>query len=298
MNLLKPTFCEIIRNKKLWLYIVIVTVIVNMLIMIVYSKNTIDISYKDNIENSLKNRVVIVTSSKRDIDLNVIKEMKHIKEARYAVTPTVVYINSNALNMATTNLLDNKEIIIGNQINNDNLEVILPNKMMEEYKIGSMINAKLENIDIKVKVVGNYKDDLNTKRVYVSNKVIDEITEDKPILLNQKQCLVEMDEYKNVKNFISDIESKGYSANIYDTSRLNDIKTYGNISIVLNIIICIIILSIYIMLSVIMSNIIEDEKIDIALLKTVGYKNRIINLIIFCRILTITLISYVLRSKY
>lgn len=298
MNLFRPTFCELLRNRKLFLYIIIVTIIICMLIMIIYSKNMIDLSYKNNIENSIKNRTVFVSSNKNNIETKDIKDMKHVNDIQYVLESLPIEVKGCVFTLTTNNLLDKNEIISGKEIDNDNLEVILPNQVIKEYDISNMIELKYEDISINVQVVGTYKDNLNKNRIYVSKKVINEFVKYKQELLNKKICLVEIDEYKNVENFILDIEEKGYNANIYDTSGLNDIKTYQNISIVLNIVICITILSTYVILSIIMNSIIDDEKMDLAILKTVGYKNKIIARIIFYRILIIILFSYILRNSH
>lgn len=300
MNLLKPSFVSFFRNKKLYIYISFIVIMVSVLIVMFNYKNGIDFIYKSEVENNVKNRTLFISNSNgNDINIHDIKLIKYIDKVEYMMEPIMVDINGKMVSLKSGIMLNSTKIIKGENIDNDNIEIIIPDSLqLGKNTLDTYIEIKYNKLTFSAKIVGIYEDKTNQNCIYVSQKIINNLKSYDENAVSSNSCIAIVNEYKNVENVIQTLSKYEYNGNLLDTSGLNDIKTYKDISIILAVSIFIIVFLIYITLSIIINNIINDERKDIAILKAVGYKNIHLVKIVFYRILILSLISYIVRILY
>lgn len=112
----------------------------------------------------------------------------------------------------------------------------------------------------------------------------------------ENSCLVVIDKYSNIDSAIESLKEY-YNCNIYDTSGLHDIKVYNIVSIMVSAFLVILTFFAYTLIMLVINNIIDGEKRDIAIFKATGYTNKHIRQILFFRIAIISMISYFIRSN-
>lgn len=301
MNLIAPTFLSFLRSKKITLYILSISIIIGLLIAILNTKDTINNVFKDEIENNIKNRIIYINKDEQNLELKNIKEINNkIQKLQYNIPPIRVSINNSyEANIKTGYIEEFPKIEKGRNIQVENKtepEIIVPDTLEEKLQIqlDSYIELKYEDIIIKAKVVGTYEELISDNYIYMDYETIKTIlTNNNKNIINMTSCLALIDKYENIDEVLNDLQNNGYSSNLYDTSGLSEINTCQTIFNILNVFIFLMIVLTYFLLSIIITNIINDEKKDIAILKAIGYNNKNIIQIIFFRIIFICFLSFI-----
>lgn len=172
-------------------------------------------------------------------------------------------------------------------------EVILPFSKGAKF-LNQELELKFQNEKIKVLVVGLYDDTLVPEKnfIYFSKSDFDAFQNTSSIYLYH----IVLEEEKDVKNTIKWLQEKGYYANIYDSKFQSEIKTltlFETVSEILMGVLCLFVICFFYFM---LKNILVDEKMDLAILKTVGYKNSQILINILGNFLVLILISYSIAS--
>lgn len=294
MKLLRPAFASFVRNKKLLLYILNMAIIIGLIMVIFNYKIVVERIYKNEIENNIKNRTIFISHKDTDIiNLNEIMSIQDIEKSQYIFNPLTIQINDVFFHLKTDILLDDSKIIYGRGCEDDKIEMIIPDSLENAINLlGTSVDIQYKDLIIKAEIVGIYNDSIKQNYSYISTKFMQNIVQYDQGTSNTSACLAVINKYENLENVMQQLKNKNYNSNLYDTSGLNDIKTYRSVEFILNILISIMTLLVYIILSMIISNIINSEKKDIAILKAIGYKQLDILKIIFYRIFSITIISF------
>lgn len=294
MRLLKPAFASFLRNKKLLLYILNMAIIIGLIMVIFNYKIVVEKIYKDEIENNINNRTLFISHKNTDnINLNEIMNTQNIEKSQYIFNPLTVKTNDTFLNLKTDISLDESKIIYGRKCEDDKIEMVIPNSLENAIDLlGISVDIQYKDLIIKAKIVGIYNDSIKQNYSYISTKFMKDIVQYDQESINTSACLAVINKYENLENVMQHLKNKNYNSNLYDTSGLNDIKTYKSVDFIFNVLIGIMTLLGYIILSMIISNMINSEKKDIAILKALGYKQLDILKIILYRILSITIVSF------
>lgn len=300
MNLIAPTFLSFLRNKKITLYILSISVIIGVLIAILNIKDTINNVFEDEIKNNVKNRIIYINKDEQNLKLENIKELNDkIQKLQYTIPPIRVSVNNYyEANIKTGYIEEFPKVENGINIQGETKsepEIIIPDTLGEKLQIhlDSYIELKYENLIIKAKVVGIYEELLSDNYIYMDYETIKTIlTNNNKNIINKISVLALIDKYENIDEVINELQENGYSSNLYDTSGLSEINTCQTIFNILNIFIFLMITLTYFLLSIIINNIINDERKDIAILKAIGYNNKKIIQIIFFRIIFICFLSF------
>ncbi len=294
MRLLKPAFASFVRNKKLLLYISNIAIIIGLIMVIFGYKIVVEKIYKNEIENNIKNRTIFISSKDTEvINFNDIMNIEDIEKSQYIFNPLTVKINDVFFNIKNDILLDESKIIYGRNCEDDKIEMVIPDSLENAVDLlGTSVVIQYKDLIIKAEIVGIYNDITKQSYGYSSTKFMQNIVQYDQEIINTSACLAVINKYENLENVMQQLKNKNYSSNLYDTSALNDIKTYRSVDSIFNVLIGIMTLLIYIILSMIITNIINSGKKDIAILKAIGYKQLDIFKIIFYRIFLITIISF------
>lgn len=295
MNLLRPAFASFLRNKKIILYILNISIIIGGIIIIFNYKSTFEKIYKNEIENNIKNRTLFISKDTDNINLNEIMNIKNIKKCEYILNSLTVKASDISFYLKNDVFLDETKIIYGRNCEDDKMEIVIPDSLENAVDLlGNSIDILYKDFVIKAKIVGIYEDSMKLNYSYISMNFIQNLMQYDKEMVDTSECLAVINKYENLDDIMQQLKNKNYNSNLYDTSSLNDIKTYKAVGIILNILIVIMISFIYILLYIIVSNIINSEKKDIAILKAVGYKQLDILKIIVYRLFFITIISFMI----
>lgn len=159
------------------------------------------------------------------------------------------------------------------------------------------------SFDNRINKISNIKEN---RILYLSthddiNKLENELTDIKHIceinlinnnLYNDYEIVV--DEYVNVQITMEKINDKGYFSYIYNIDKHKELNIYNNIRNLLLLIIISQFLIIYWVMHSVIKNILHEEMNDIALLKSMGYKNILILKINLLKLFLLTVLSLIL----
>ena len=283
MRLLKPAFTSFVRNKKLLLYVLSITITLGLLMVMLDFNILVKKFYKDEIENNIKNRVLFISANNvNNINLNDITSIDNIEKVQYNFKPIIVNFAGQNLNIQTNIMLDESQIIYGRACQDNNIEMVIPSSLENAINLlDKSIEIQYGDLILNIKIVGIYNDYTKQKYSYISSEAVQYFSKYNESILSYSTCLAVVNKYEDLENVTFQLKKKNFNANLYDTSALNDIKTYKTISIIFSLSICIIV-----------SNIFNDEKKDIAILKALGYNLFDILKIVFYRLLAIVLVSF------
>ena len=249
MRLLKPSLNSFLRNKKKYVYILSIVVMITILANILYIQYQINNIYYSKIENNIKNRILSISKNinpNQEVDIPQISNINTIKEVYVPVQNIEVIMDEKyKINLQTIVEEEMPNVFKGKSISNmhkDIIEIIIPNKLeTNEYKIEQLLNTyvtlKYESMKISAKIVGIYNDSTNRGTAYISRADIIPFCEYNKNLIRENSYMAIIDNYKNVNNTIDKLTDMGYSANIYDQSGQNEIRLYNMVSNVLKILI-------------------------------------------------------------
>lgn len=88
--------------------------------------------------------------------------------------------------------------------------------------------------------------------------------------------IIVIDKYKNVEKSIDKLESLGYYAELLNSTVQKEINIYVTLKNLVSLILIILLSLTYIILLLLVSNIVHDERYDIAILKSIGYNDKAI----------------------
>lgn len=282
-----------IRKSSFYAYLLIA--LISFTALLIFINITSSINDEINRKSEHYTNRELILSSKDDINSikDKIKNQNNIVEV-YNYISSVATFDNNFLTVNTFVKEKNLNMVSGRGIEkNETNVVILPNSFTKY--LNQTIKLNIEGVEQDYKVVGIYKDDLDkTEYAYIS------YTDNFNIESVSNTYILLVDNYDNVNIVKTKLLDDGYKVTIDTNSISENIETLNTLKIVFNILTLIIIIFICLFLYFIIKNILEDEKYDIAILKSIGYKNILlfkINLlktfiIIFASLLIGTMLSY------
>ena len=307
---MKLFLLNFIRKKNFKLYILslsICTIFIFLLALFFYNIFIL----VSNKENNIINRNLILSTTD---DINIVKDnlqdIKEIKQIYKSVPSIEGFVNINNQNISIQLFSGNDEqypdVIIGKKLTMyDKNKIILPNilninnnavssKDMIGKTIALKVNINNRIITKDMEVIGIYKSDKTTNIVYTSYQDLAEI-----FFSNQEQEIynsynIIINKNTSVSDVINKIQDKGYNVTLYD----NSLQRVTNILRIIKNISCVTIIFLFIFTFIItysiMKSILTGEKKDIAILKSVGYQNSNLFLILFSNTLFLTIISFII----
>lgn len=310
MNLFIPAFNSFFRKKKLLIYIITISLTFGLIISVIYDMYKLNNIYYYKIKNNIKNRVLIVTSRNEkilDSDINYISSLDGVNNAYLELNDFSINIEDGRA--FSVKYISNEEIIELLENNSmeskEKLQVILPYRILNsdgEYEyfenlIGKNVNFFInDNTTINAQVTGVYNPKNYETYVYV-NKVFKSFLENYDLSsINDNYMKVIVRDYNDVNSIIDTLVDKGYNVDIMDKSGQTDIKFYNMAKSIILLMIVFIIIFTYISITIIVNGIISGEKMDIAILKSIGYKEKQIHKIMKLRILAIIIVSTILGA--
>ncbi len=308
MNLFIPAFNSFFRKKKLLIYIITISITFGLIISVIYDMYKLNNIYYYKIKNNIKNRVLIVTSSNEkilDTDVNYISSLDGVNNAYLELNDFSINIEDGGA--FSVKYISNEEIIELLENNSmeskEELQVILPYRILNsngEYEyfenlIDKNVNFFInDDITINAQVTGVYNPKNYETYVYV-NEVFKSFLENYDLSsINDNYIKVVVRDYNDVDSIIDTLVDKGYNAYIMDKSGQTDIKFYNMAKSIILLMIAFITIFTYISITIIVNGIISGEKMDIAILKAIGYKEKQIYKIMKLRIVAIIIVSIIL----
>ena len=282
-----------IRKSSFYAYLLIA--LISFTALLIFINITSSINDEINRKSEHYTNRELILSSKDDINSikDKIKNQNNIVEV-YNYISSVATFDNNFLTVNTFVKEKNLNMVSGRGIEkNETNVVILPNSFTKY--LNQTIKLNIEGVEQDYKVVGIYKDDLDkTEYAYIS------YTDNFNIESVSNTYILLVDNYDNVNIVKTKLLDDGYKVTIDTNSISENIETLNTLKIVFNILTLIIIIFICLFLYFIIKDLLEDEKYDIAILKSIGYKNILlfkINLlktfiIIFASLLIGTMLSY------
>lgn len=306
MRLATPAFTSFFKNKKLKIYIISISITFGMVISIIYSLYLVNNVFADRIKNNIINRVLFV-SKETETQKEDIEELNSMDNVEYAYTQLISFsmqLNEEDLNVKYRSTQELPELTLGESFNDrEEAQILLPEKIFdrknEEIKynelLGKYVTLELEDFEIEAKVIGLYDSKYFIKEMYINDYFREKLIEYNEKVESKDRLFLIVNDYRNVDSMIEILKAKKeYSANLSDSSGQSDIKIYNMATILIIAILCLTVLFTYISISIMISGIISDEKMDISILKAIGYKVKDISTIMKYRVMTILGISFVI----
>lgn len=304
MDYIKLALKGFFKNKRLIIYIVSISLTFGLAISVIYSMYLLNNVLSENINNNIVNRVISIGSEEAFLseEINEIKKLTNVKSAYNRLDNLQVKVN-DTLNMLLSYAYReeipniNKGITIQDA---QDFQLVVPSKIysqgelldLEDY-LGKNVIILYKGLEVEAKVVGTYIAKHGETITYINEALKNRLVEYDESIIYKNSLYVVVDEYKNVDNIIKIIKEKyNYTAYISNTTGQRDIKLYNITQIITFALILLTIVFIYIAISIIIGNIISDEKMDIAILKVLGYKVREIYIIMKYRVLSVIGISF------
>ena len=302
MNLLKPSFNTFFKSKHLIINIVSISLIFGVIISIFYSMVLLNDLLEDRIKNNIINRVIHISSDYfLESDIEKLNNLENIEAAYRTVQigRNVILDKNYTFTLGYCMPEEIKDISKGNLFDNtSNYQIIIPNYVYdstgEKVDISKYLEKEVEisvnDINVLAKVVGIQ--DNNSTFIYINENLKNYLVSvDDKIEAKGYICAI-VDDYRNVDIVIDKLRAEfEYGANLSDTRGLSDIKLYNMASFLVILVLILAVGFNYISASMIVSRIISDEAMDIAIFKAIGYRVKDICEIITYRIFAIIGIS-------
>lgn len=303
MRLFEPAYKNFFKRKKLILYIISISITFGFILSIVYCMTLLNDVLENKIKNNIANRVLFVSSDYEfsDSKMDEINNLEHIDVAYKGINSgisitmednyyfSVGYcMNEEIQNVNKGNLFDDE----------DNYQIIIPNFVYDRTNtrvdlsdyLGKEVTLKLNNITVTANIVGIQEG--NRGYLYINEALKNYIVSVNKKIETQIYITAIVDDYKNVDLVIDELRNKfDCSANLSNISGQADIKLYNIAFLLVIVILVLAVVFNYVSVSIIISNIINDETMDIAIFKAIGYKVKDIYIIMKYRILAIIGIS-------
>lgn len=286
---------KILRTDKIKAYVLLLSVLIFAINVICLIINFIENKIENQIINKLGNRIMYIASNDTDDYYELIKSIPGVQDVYYNIDPFVIKFN-NADNyyFKYINPLIRLNLLSGSVSNLGYNEIIIPEEVFKYYQksytdvINSKISITKGNQSIELTIVGIYLNDNEQEQyIYISNN-----NDLNDFIENKNRYIVLIDNQANYEMVEKLLKNNGCYVELIDDSSKSEMCTYQEISKILNnfSMFCYIIL-IFVLVFLLFSNVIE-KKYSIALLKTFGYSNTVILIIILITFMFILLISF------
>ena len=305
MSLFEPSFMTFFKSKNLLLYVFSISIAFGLVIAVIYTMILLNNILSENIKNNIINRVIYVSSdSFSDKQIEEIKELEHVETVYKNLAMETKCVIEEQYNLSPEyNLIEELPEISRGKVfdNNDEYQVILPQKIHNaggnyidlSIYLGELINIRINDIDAKARVVGIYEKTLGI--IYINEALKNYLVSINNNIESKDSFIVVADNYKNVDFLIEELRSEfDYGANLSNKSGQSDIKLYNLAYLLIVVVLIFSIIFNYVIVSIIISGFINDEKMDIAIFKAIGYKIKDIYKIMKYRILAVMGISFII----
>ena len=307
MDFTKIAFKGFFKNKRLKLYITSIALTFGMIISVIYSMYLLNNVLDEKINNNIVNRVIAIGRNNgfSNMDLKNIMTLDNVIVAYNRLSNVRVKLNNdNNILLSYVTIDEIPRVTYGTTFEMiDELQIILPSKTYDnkgklkdnKNYVGKSISVIYEDLNLEAKVIGIYESKYGGGSAYINEYFKNELVSYNEKIIYNGSSYVVIDEYKNVDNVIKTVEEK-YNCSTYipDTSGKRDVQLYKIATIIEVSILILTVIFIYIVISIIIGNIISDEKTDIAILKAIGYKVKDLYTIIKYRIFSIMVISFII----
>lgn len=304
MRLLAPAFKGFSQKKKIKIYIVAISITFGMIISVIYSMYQFNKIYSDKVKNNILNRVIGI-SVQEDENANEILEyvasLKNINVAYRRVRASMSTDENINFSAQYVSKEEVPEVVNGNTFSNDEeIQVVIPNKMFDQESrgytyldslVGKDITLTADELVINAKVVGVYQADDYETSAYINEAFKEALIEYNPEVEDNYAVYAVVNDYDNVDATLKILTDKGYYADVFSKSGQRDVNLYNTAKAIIILILVFTVVFTYISISIIISGIIADEKMDIAIFKAIGYKIKDISKIIRYRVVAILGIS-------
>lgn len=302
------------KNFKIYFLSMTLCIIFIFILNMIFQNVLFAISEK---ENAIANRELIVSTSDTLTTMQEkLQDVVGIQEI-YKYLPSidsVLNIEEEVLNIQLSSGSNEHipNVILGEKLDvQDSKKILLPSQIKigkeaiaTEKLLNKMLKVKIDlndnELEYEMKVVGIYEtNDKTNNMAYISKIDLSNIVY-QDIQNNEEYYSYTIIAEKNtsVEHLIDCIKQKGYEATLYDNSLQKETNILKIVKNIILITLIVIILITYIILYVIISNMLMDEKEDIAILKSIGYKNRNIFIVSCCKTLFLTITSFLLGIMF
>lgn len=300
-----------IRRKNFYIYFSLITICITFLIIIINIYNKTSFSILER-ENNIINRELVI-STYDDLEtvkkkLESIKSIKKIYKFIHPIDAKLIVDEPINIQITSGTLEHFPKVLAGYNIKEeDKNNIILPSKMYIQNKLilgETLLNRQIAfsiNIDDKViqytgKVVGIYESQNDSENfAYISyNDMYNILYSDNDNDKNLNTYSIIIDRQENVNKAIDNINKHGYNASLYNNVLQKETNMLKILKNIITLMIVSLIFSLYIILHAIINNMLNEEKKEIAILKSIGYNNIRIFLISLFRTMFLIIVSFIL----
>ena len=305
MSLFEPSFKTFFKSKNLLLYVFSISIAFGLVIAVIYTMILLNNVLSENIKNNIINRVIYVSGdSFSDEQIEEIKNLEYVETVYKNLAMGTKCVIEEQYNLSPEyNLIEELPEISNGKVfdNSDEYQVILPHKLYNSdgdyvdlsIYLGEIINIRINDISAKARVVGTYEKTLGT--IYLNEALKNYLVSIDDNIESKNSVIVVADSYKNVDFLIEELKNEfNYGANLSNMNGQSDIKLYNLAYLLIVVVLIFSIIFNYVIVSIIISGFINDEKMDIAIFKAIGYKIKDIYKIMKYRILAVMGISFII----
>lgn len=305
MSLFEPSFKTFFKSKNLLLYVFSISIAFGLVIAVIYTMILLNNVLSENIKNNIINRVIYVSGdSFSDEQIEEIKNLEYVETVYKNLAMGTKCVIEEQYNLSPEyNLIEELPEISNGKVfdNSDEYQVILPHKLYNSdgdyvdlsIYLGEYINIRINDISAKARVVGTYEKTLGT--IYLNEALKNYLVSIDDNIESKNSVIVVADSYKNVDFLIEELKNEfNYGANLSNMNGQSDIKLYNLAYLLIVVVLIFAIIFNYVIVSIIISGFINDEKMDIAIFKAIGYKIKDIYKIMKYRILAVMGISFII----
>ena len=305
MSLFEPSFKTFFKSKNLLLYVFSISIAFGLVIAVIYTMILLNNVLSENIKNNIINRVIYVSGdSFSDEQIEEIKNLEYVETVYKNLAMGTKCVIEEQYNLSPEyNLIEELPEISNGKVfdNSDEYQVILPHKLYNSggdyvdlsIYLGEIINIRINDTSAKARVVGTYEKTLGT--IYLNEALKNYLVSIDNNIESKNSVIVVADSYKNVDFLIEELKNEfNYGANLSNMNGQSDIKLYNLAYLLIVVVLIFSIIFNYVIVSIIISGFINDEKMDIAIFKAIGYKIKDIYKIMKYRILAVMGISFII----
>lgn len=305
MSLFEPSFKTFFKSKNLLLYVFSISIAFGLVIAVIYTMILLNNVLSENIKNNIINRVIYVSGdSFSDEQIEEIKNLEYVETVYKNLAMGTKCVIEEQYNLSPEyNLIEELPEISNGKVfdNSDEYQVILPHKLYNSdgdyvdlsIYLGEYINIRINDTSAKARVVGTYEKTLGT--IYLNEALKNYLVSIDDNIESKNSIIVVADDYKNVDFLIEELKNEfNYGANLSNMNGQSDIKLYNLAYLLIVVVLIFSIIFNYVIVSIIISGFINDEKMDIAIFKAIGYKIKDIYKIMKYRILAVMGISFII----
>jgi hypothetical protein len=309
MLLFRPALDSFFRKKKIILYIISIAFTIGIIISVLFIRYSIDVTYRNTLVNSISNRKLAAfysreSESGKDEALKELASYDYITAIYPAVTPIPARVDDKYECFIAAGCDQELPIVrYGSSVmldNDNSVKVILPEYMKTENALIETKNLLNHTVSISYKglnvggeVAGIYYNQMLENKIYISLKDMEVFTEYDNDLIDPKSYFIVVDKYSYVQRTMGYLTRHSFSSNIYDTSGLSQLELYNTLSKVLIASVYAMAFFIFILLRRVISNMLQDEQRDFALLKALGYSNRQLFQVVLIMVSALMALSYI-----